>query len=232
MGKPRSGGAASSRAARTAAPGDNSKPQPPVASAALIAEAIRVYGQDREVIASATGKCGAHLAAYEAQGVDPEFVKSTWKEMGRTEAEAVKRHAQRTQYLVAAKVITPADADWSTGVSQSGLDLTPAAGDVADQLAEVRARALGIKAGKKGHSLESNPYKSKLGSPEFVGWRDGLQAGLELRKERKPGSENVVSISAAPGARRKPGAAAAPAADIAGEVAAELAAKDGAGRLH
>ncbi|MEJ0017510.1 MAG: hypothetical protein WDN25_13285 [Acetobacteraceae bacterium] len=209
-----------------------------VATPALIAEAVAQYGEDRALVARATARCGANLSRFEAQGVDPEFIKSTWREMNRTAAEISDRHAKRTEYLVAAGAIQMADANWAAKAKQSGMEFGAAAGDVADRVASTRAKQQGYKAGRKGHSLESNPYKARPGSPEFVGWRDGLQDGLDDRKALKPGAEHTTHAST-DRKRREPRAPAAEekgaAADPTGADEAKAPPADGeatAGTVH
>ena len=173
-----------------------------VATPALIAEAVAQYLEDRAVIARAAAHCGANLARYEAQGVDPAIVKLTAAAMKLSQKEAAERHLRQTEYLVAAGAVLPDDLDWSE--EQGAFAFKPAGGEVADKVAEQRAKAQGYKAGRKGHSLESNPYQHRPGSPEFVGWRDGLTEGLEDRKARKPDADHTVHASTARERREPP----------------------------
>lgn len=186
--KRKNGAAASDAAAETGATAI------PNVTPALIAEAVAQYVVDRSTIARAAARCAANLARYEAQGVEPEWVKETAKEMKFTAQEAAARNGMRTKYLLGAGIISLADAEWTAKVKQSDMELAPK-GDAAEKVRYAGAKAHGYRAGRKGHSLDSNPYSHQPGSPEFIGWRDGLQEGLDDRKDLKPGSENVVQAS-------------------------------------
>jgi ribosome modulation factor len=196
--KPSGSGGTGARRGRRATPAPGAETPPPpggnkVASPALIAEAVARYVEDRGIVARAASHCGAHLAQYEAQGVDPAIVKLTAAAMKLSQKEAAARHDKLTEYMVAANVVLPEDLDWSQ--DQGGFAFKPATGDAADRVAGTRGKSQGYKAGRKGHSREGNPYKHLPGSPQFVGWLDGLQEGLEDRKALKPDAERTVQAS-------------------------------------
>jgi len=192
-----SGNSGGRRSRRAAAVEANGRPPPAghnqAVTPALIAEAVKQYMEDRRIIARAAAACGANLTRFEAQGVDPAMVKATAGMMKFTQAEAAERHGRQTEYMVAAGAVRAEDLDWSD--DQGAFAFKPATGDAADRVAEERARQQGYKAGRKGHSKDGNPYKVRPGSPEFVGWLDGLQDGLDDRKARKPDAERTVHAS-------------------------------------
>lgn len=171
---------------------------------ALIAKALTDMLDFDTRIASLAGLKGAAINRYEQRGVDRELLAATVK-LGRKDLDKAMAFIMGlTQYAVAGELIPPrADDRWTMSVQQAEM-FTPATGDVADELRMARARKQGWQAGKKGHALESNPYSSKPGSPEFVGWRDGHGDGTALRTELKPGSENVQQASDTPKPRGRP----------------------------
>jgi ribosome modulation factor len=171
---------------------------------ALIAKALTDMLDFDTRIASLAGLKGAAINRYEQQGVDRELLAATVK-LGRKDLDKAMAFIMGlTQYAVAGELIPPrADDRWTMSVQQAEM-FTPATGDVADELRMARARKQGWQAGKKGHALESNPYSSKPGSPEFVGWRDGHGDGIALRSELKPGSENVQQATGTPKPRGRP----------------------------
>lgn len=171
---------------------------------ALIAKALTDMLDFDTQIASLAGRKGAAINRYEKQGVDRELLAALNKLGRKKQDEALAYIMGITQYAIAAEVIPPpADDRWTMSVRQVDL-FVPAAGDAADELRMARARKQGWQAGKKGHALESNPYSSKPGSPEFVGWRDGHGDGIALRTELKPGSENVQQATGNPKPRGRP----------------------------
>lgn len=171
---------------------------PPSVIAAALIEMLDFDTQ----IASLAGRKGAAINRYEQQGVDRELLAALNKLGRKKQDEAISYITGLTQYAVAAEVIPPqADDRWTMSVQQAEM-FSPATGDIADELRMAKARREGWTAGKKGHLLESNPYSAKPGSPEFVGWRDGHGEGFALRKDLKPGSENVTKVTGAPRKRR------------------------------
>ena len=205
--------------------GEAAPPSTPNVGPNLIAQALtEITGFDSEM-ASIAGKKGAAISRYEAQGVDRELLRALGALARKDKDAAAKYIAGLTGYAVAAKVIAIADETWTKSVKQAEM-FQPATGESADKLATARAHKQGYKAGLKGHSFDSTPYAA--GSPEYVGWRNGCQEGLEIRALKKPGSENVTPISAARGARRQRGTSApqleepASAETVAKEVTAEL----------
>lgn len=169
---------------------DTSIPEPkPNVNPALIAKALTEMLDFDTRMASIAGMKGASIRRYEVQGVDRELLAALNKLARKDKNEAQAYLSGLARYAVAADVVRLADADWARSVKQSDM-FAPAYGEDAENLRFARAKKQGFFAGKKGHALESNPY-SKVGSPEFSGWRDGHGGGLELRKAIKPGSENV-----------------------------------------
>lgn len=171
---------------------------------ALIAKALTdMLAFDTEM-ASVAGRKGAAITRYEVQGLNREWLAALNKLGRKNPEEAIAFITGLTQYAVAAEVLPPrADDRWTMSVQQADM-FVPASGEVADELRMARARKQGWQAGKKGHALESNPYSSKPGSPEFVGWRDGHGDGTALRSELKPGSENVQQATGTPKPRGRP----------------------------
>ena len=159
------------------------------------AQALTEITELKGRVAAAAAKVGAAFKRWEAQGVDPDELKFAYAEAKFTEAEAAQRIRGRLEMLVATHVVNLANAEWAASVQQADLDLTPATGDAADGVVYARAKRAGTAAGRKGHSLGSNPHHARPESPEYVGWRDGHADGLELRKLMKPGSENVTHAS-------------------------------------
>lgn len=172
-------------------------------SPAIIAQALaEMLGFDTRM-ASLAGLKGAAINRYEAQGVDRELLAALNK-LGRKDPDEARAYIEGlTEYAVAAEVIRVADAEWTKSVRQSDM-FTAAGGEAADELRRARAHKQGFQAGKQGHLLEGNPYGSKPGSPEFVGWRDGHGEGIGLRKIIKPGTENVTKAAGAPRPRGRP----------------------------
>lgn len=177
-------------------PGRPKKPKPDMSNVtpALMAEALATYMADRADIARLTARCGANLARYEAQGVDPGLVKATAALARYTQAEVAERKKREALFAVAVGVVRAEDLDWSG--DQGAFAFATATGDAADRLAGQRALDQGYKAGKKGYSLDSNPYNDRPGSPEFVGWRDGWQDGHEDRLLRNPDADRTTHASA------------------------------------
>lgn len=168
----------------------------------VIAQALTEMLEFDRQMASIAGLKGAAINRYEAQGIDRELLAGLNKLARKEPDQAIAYITGLTQYATAAEVIPPpADDKWVTSVKQAEL-FQPATGEIAENLRMARAKRQGIQAGKKGHLLDSNPYRAKPGSPEFVGWRDGHGEGLELRKQIKPGSENVQQAPDGEGARR------------------------------
>lgn len=171
---------------------------------ALIAKALTDMLDFDTQIASLAGRKGAAINRYEQQGVDRKLLAATVRLGRESPDKAMAFIMGLTQYAVAGEIIPPrADDRWTMSVQQAEM-FTPATGDVADELRMARARKQGWQAGKKGHALESNPYSSRPGSPEFVGWRDGHGDGTALRTELKPGSENVQQATGTPKPRGRP----------------------------
>lgn len=175
---------------------------------ALIAKALTdMLGFDTQM-ASIAGLKGASINRYEEQGIDREILAGLVRlsRKGKQD-EAMAYIMALTQYAVAAEVIPPrADDRWTMSVQQSDM-FVPVSGRDADELRMAKARRQGWQSGRKGHALESNPYRANPGSPEFVGWRDGYGEGTKLRAQIKPGSENVTQATGTP--KRRNGRAAA-----------------------
>lgn len=182
-------------------------------TAAMIADACREVMEQQSEVAGHMAVLNSIYNRWEAQGVDKKTIKSTVADMRKTVEQVAQETKLRVQYGVAAGTIRLADAEWTKSVWQAHFPLMPAAGEVSDNLRGTRAKLQGISAGKKGHAVDSNPYKASPGSPEYVGWNNGLEEGLVYRKMLKPDEQptNVVSITTKRGPGRPKKAAAEPA---------------------
>ncbi len=154
--------------------GDNSRTVIP--SANIIAAALAEITALDVQMASIAGRKGAAINRYETQGVDRKVLRGLATLARGNPEEAAAYIQSLTKYAVAAEVISIADPAWSASVKQAEMFMT-ADGETAENLRRVRAHKQGFAAGKKGHHIQSSPYQNKVGSPEFVGWRDGHVRG-------------------------------------------------------
>lgn len=156
-------------------------------SADLIAEALETMLDFDSQMASVAGRKGAAIARYCEQGIDRELLAALNKIGRKDQAEARMYIEGLTRYAVAAEVVPPlADAEWTLTVKQTGFEFDVAQGNALDNLREQRAVTQGFGAGKRGWSLNTNPYTSKPGSIEFVAWRDGHGNGHVIWQAKHP----------------------------------------------
>jgi hypothetical protein len=175
---------------------------------AMIADACREVMEQRSEIAGHMAVLNSIYNRWMAQGIDKKAIKATVADMlaQKTVEQVAEETRLRVEYGVAAGTIRLADAEWTKSVWQAHFQLMPAAGEVSDNLRGTRAKIQGISAGRKGHAIDSNPYRAIPGSPEFVGWRNGLEEGLVYRKMLKPDERqtNVVAITTGKRGRGRP----------------------------
>lgn len=159
-------------------------------SADLIAEALETMLDFDSQMASVAGRKGAAIARYCEQGIDRELLAALNKIGRKDQAEARMYIEGLTRYAVAAEVVPPlADPEWTMTVKQTGFEFEVAGGEAIENLREQRAQNHGFKAGKRGWSLNTNPYTGNPGSIEFVAWRDGHEGGYALWRAKHPDKE-------------------------------------------
>ena len=232
-GRPRKNGSAEEPPTPSPDIGDNSRKQTP--SPNIIAVALAEITALDVQMASIAGRKGAAINRYEVQGVDRKVLRGLATLARGNPEEAAAYIQSLTKYAVAAQVVSVADPAWSASVKQAEMFMT-ADGETAENLRRVRAHKQGFAAGKKGHHIQSSPYQNKVGSPEFVGWRDGHVEGMEVRAMIKPGAENITEAPNSKTRREPPkrgssgpnGAAADEAAELGAAVSKELSEQDAA----